>query len=844
MSNIPISKHKRDIIEFKSQIEKYKVYARVLKDILEKAKNIYAPLGFVETREKKIESFSEKIIRKDKYKNPLTDMTDLCGARVITHFAGQVHSICNFIEENFEVDVENSLDLKSRLRTSEFGYRSIHYVVIPKKSKILDVEIPEEIQNLKAEIQVRTFHEHIWADILHDRIYKSSIIVTEEWKRESARLAALLEEADNAFAEISHTIDKLAVDFQATPNPEKMNNEIDILKVLIELNTEMDNKGALSRLNLARIYNLTGEWVKAIDILSPALNTNKPDKFIYAGILQELGHAECNSEGVSKKSAVVRKGLAHQLEAINIFEKHPGKTKELAKSYKYLADADHQNALKNLDICHKLSPSNPYYFTALLVERFTEQNVPTSLDLDILSSKLDEVLREFQKHALLGIEVNDAILNIGKILFLKLNFTESIEEYLNLMKLVLTNQVVCPKETLINEVLSISKIEKINLPNALIIKGILHLILWLRFGNSHSEEFLAKFRSIQKFNTSDIMIIAGKSSELNDSESEHYREFLNEALRDFKGIVLSGGTSYGIPGLLGSVAAFRKKNNTKTFRVLGYLPDIKETNPDYDGFIKTKSTCFSALEPLTYWIDLLLNKIPPENVIVIGINGGIISTFEYKIALALGAKVCLSGKTGGSAQKVALDPAWSSLANLLNMPDDPYTLWAIINRNKTGKLSKEEIFSLAPSVHEFYRIKRRAELDPSKETDINKFRVIMKWDKLAPSLKESNLRQVGFMEHIFRRGGLKFQKCDSPKKFIISDNYKTLDLMARLEHARWNAESLIDGWKYGQKDLLKKITPYLVPWNDLDEDMKHYAYDPIKNFPELLLEIGYEVQEL
>ena len=209
MSNIPIAKHREDIQKFQSEQEKYKLYAKVLKEVLEKAKDLYAPLGFVETRAKKIESFSEKIIRKDKYKNPLTDMTDLCVARVITHFSKQVREICTFIEQNFEIDTENSLDLKTKLRTSEFGYRSIHYIVIPRKAKILGVEIPDDIRNLKAEIQVRTFHEHIWADILHDRIYKSSLNVTEEWKRESARLAAMLEEADNVAR--AHGFSRMAV---------------------------------------------------------------------------------------------------------------------------------------------------------------------------------------------------------------------------------------------------------------------------------------------------------------------------------------------------------------------------------------------------------------------------------------------------------------------------------------------------------------------------------------------------------------------------------------------------------------------------------------------------------
>ena len=68
--------------------------------------------------------------------------------------------------------------------------------------------------------------------------------------------------------------------------------------------------------------------------------------------------------------------------------------------------------------------------------------------------------------------------------------------------------------------------------------------------------------------------------------------------------------------------------------------------------------------------------------------------------------------------------------------------------------------------------------------------------------------------------------------------------MAKLEHSRWNAERLLNGWRYGAKDILKKRTPYLVAWDELDDDIKTYDYDPLKNFSELLTQIGYEITEV
>lgn len=837
MAKISIEKHRSDIQEFKLVEDSYKQYATTLKAILEKARNIYAPLGFVEARTKKIESFSEKIIRKDKYENPLIDMTDLCGARVITHFSRQVHDICHFIEQNFDVDRENSVDVKTRLQISEFGYRSIHYIVTIRKSNILGVDIPESIRGLKAEIQVRTFHEHIWADIIHDRIYKSSINVTDEWKRESARLAALLEEADNAFAGISGTIDQLATNYQATPDPQKLKNEIDILDVLIKLNSGIDNKNAELRLKLSRIYNLSGEWSSTADLLKPTIDTLNLDETIYAGILREYGYALCHLHNKKFEN----EGIARLKNAIAYFEEMPTKNNELALTYKYMADVNAEESLGYITKTHKLTPENPYYFANLLVEHLAVKNEISAIDLDLLSSKMNDALKTFNQHIGLGIEVLAASLNVGKILFLQSSFTESVDTYVNLVKMVLYNQTPFSKEALLRELNSLDKISKLNPYYSNSIKGLLHLMLWLKYDNKESHEFLLQFRSNQSYEQDDVIIIAGISQKPNNAEFAEYKIYLSEVLRDFSGSVISSGAITGLYGLLGNVIGEKKESGTKIFRAIGYLPNAKEVNGNFDCNIRTKSENYSILEPLSYWVDILLSNTNPNNVIVVGINGDEISSLEYKMALAFGAKVCLAGKTGGAAQTVVFDQNWKNLSNLYNIPNDPCTLWAIANFNKRGTLNSEEINQLAPKMHEFYRAKRLSGFNSEKETDINKYRVMMEWDKLSPALQKSNIRQVAFMEHIFNRGGFVFRKSDNLQKLVVNEQIVTLDLMAQLEHGRWNAERLMDGWRFGQKDVLNKRTPYLVAWNDLDYETKSYDYDPIKNFPEILLQIGYEV---
>jgi hypothetical protein len=220
---------------------------------------------------------------------------------------------------------------------------------------------------------------------------------------------------------------------------------------------------------------------------------------------------------------------------------------------------------------------------------------------------------------------------------------------------------------------------------------------------------------------------------------------------------------------------------------------------------------------------------------------------EYKIALSLGAKVALVGSSGRAVSDFLQDKDWNSHPNLLRLPNDPYTVWALVNQGAATVLSEDEIARLAPIAHEFYRKKRLAKLD-SDTTDINKYKVVVPWENLGEPLQKSNLKQVAFYEHILRRVGLSVRKAEHPKLFNMKEDVahsEDYELLARLEHARWNAERLLDGWRYGpEKKIAEKLNPCIVAWDKLDAITKTFDYDPVDNIPKLLAEIGYEVYKV
>ena len=69
-----------------------------------------------------------------------------------------------------------------------------------------------------------------------------------------------------------------------------------------------------------------------------------------------------------------------------------------------------------------------------------------------------------------------------------------------------------------------------------------------------------------------------------------------------------------------------------------------------------------------------------------------------------------------------------------------------------------------------------------------------------------------------------------------------IEIMAKMEHARWNWQKVLQGWVYkeGDKDIDNRTTPYLVPWKKLPEKIKDYDRQPVRLIPELLKQAGYE----
>ena len=110
----------------------------------------------MESRAKTVESFKGKVEREDKdYTDPLNEITDLSGVRIISYYNSDVDEISNLIRREFEIDEKNSVDKRKIDEEDRFGYQSSHLVVSLSDSR-QDLFEWSAFKGLRAEIQVRT----------------------------------------------------------------------------------------------------------------------------------------------------------------------------------------------------------------------------------------------------------------------------------------------------------------------------------------------------------------------------------------------------------------------------------------------------------------------------------------------------------------------------------------------------------------------------------------------------------------------------------------------------------------------------------------------------------------
>jgi ppGpp synthetase/RelA/SpoT-type nucleotidyltranferase len=309
---------------------KYEEFSDRVRSILQESLvDSSAKVASYEARAKTLESFAEKAGEPSgsdpdtpRYSDPLGQITDLAGVRVITFFPGTVDQVDKAILDQFDV-VEKTDKAELLKREDKLGYQSVHYLV---KLKANRVSLPEysRYKDLIAEIQVRTILQHAWAEIEHDIQYKSLETIPTSIRRRFMLLAGMLEIVDREFEAVQAEDERLRLEARVSVQQGRLDQvEItpDALKAYLDRKLGSDG----------RISDSAYQWEATTLRRLGFVNFQQIDEAI----------AGFDDDDLSRKASGWRQGQLTRFEYMmlagmgeNFLKRHPWGTEEWFTSYR------------------------------------------------------------------------------------------------------------------------------------------------------------------------------------------------------------------------------------------------------------------------------------------------------------------------------------------------------------------------------------------------------------------------------------------------------------------------------------------------------------------------------
>jgi len=152
------------------------------------------------SRVKDTESAVKKLARK-RYPDPVSQMTDLVGARFVVLVRTDLTVVEDVINNCNEWVARRDRAFVTEVANDPamFDYQSIHYLLrCPADTEISGEVIPA---GTTCEVQIRTLLQHAYAELVHDKIYKYDAPVPATTRRLVAKCMALMETTDDMFCE-------------------------------------------------------------------------------------------------------------------------------------------------------------------------------------------------------------------------------------------------------------------------------------------------------------------------------------------------------------------------------------------------------------------------------------------------------------------------------------------------------------------------------------------------------------------------------------------------------------------------------------------------------------------
>jgi hypothetical protein len=213
-------------------------------------------------------------------------------------------------------------------------------------------------------------------------------------------------------------------------------------------------------------------------------------------------------------------------------------------------------------------------------------------------------------------------------------------------------------------------------------------------------------------------------------------------------------------------------------------------------------------------------------------------------ALGLGAALHLRHRLGGRQVPIVVRTTQESgVASMLGGREGSQTygglevfgLLDLVSRPDVLLRGQNEV--LAQAIHGKY-VRCAYEKGETPESNPS----MLEWDLLPESLRESNRDQAADIRRKLRAVGCDTEPLtdwDAPPPELSETE---IELLARMEHDRWTGERKAGGWVLGpKKNEVRKESPYLVPYDELPDEIRESDRASVRGIPASLAEVDFAV---
>ena len=402
-------------------------------------------------------------------------------------------------------------------------------------------------------------------------MYKTPLRLSTEAKRTGALLAAIMEDGDRSFNRLAIEIDSMVANYAAYASREDVEKEIGVQELILANEQDLTARTRVA-LQLARLLGPCGDYARVVNILSPleaAQDASRPM------ILLELGHALCRVHRGAPQSAEYRRGQRHLEEVIKLctagdFTAVPNRRKQnslharaltrLAWSWEAIPHSEGKSLQLYRDALQK-QPANPYHLANQL--GFEMYCHPGAMLMESMKTPIRQAIATCREHAVAGTELPYALFTAGRLSFLLGEATAAVGWYARGLRHLFDGQSCISASVLEDEVDWVKHIHRgASKPPEEHdwIERLIHLgRAFCHFASGTQPAATADGKAKER-----VLIIAGGAASMDAQTLKKIRPCLRKALENFSGKVICGGTTIGIPGCVGEIAAQLKAAGRKT----------------------------------------------------------------------------------------------------------------------------------------------------------------------------------------------------------------------------------------------------------------------------------------